>query len=636
MRFPNFLPYAAALALAAGASLGAAFFSVRTIESSTLKAVDFALEENGHSWAGVDVDGLQVRLFGTAPSEATRFRALSVAGGIVDAARVIDNMAVEDPKAIQPPTFLVEMLRNDDGISLIGLLPAAADRAAIIERATKAAGNLPVTDLLESADYPVPEGWDDALEFGIEALITLPRSKISVAADRVEVTAISDSASQKRQLETALARKRPRDLTTSIAISAPRPVITPFTLRFLIDPEEGARFDACSAGSNEGRTAILAAASAAGLQGKAECTVGLGMPTKKWPDAVAEGIKALADLGGGSITFSDADVTLVALDTTPQSTFDRVVGELETALPEVFSLHSVLPEPIAIDGTGEGDGPPEFVITRSPEGQIQLRGRVMDERARVATESFARARFGSTSVYGAMRLDEDLPNGWAVRVLAAIEVLSFLNNGAVVAQPDFVSVRGTTGEVDAKAEIARILSEKLGEAENFEINVTYERKLDPLLNIPTPKECVAKINDILNATKINFAPGKAEINAEASDILDRIAVQMKECEDTQMEIGGHTDSQGRTEMNAQLSQARADAVLNALLARRVLTKGLTARGYGESQPIADNGSEEGRELNRRIEFKLISDVEDEAEEVLDETSSEEPADQTSETDTANE
>ena len=54
-----------------------------------------------------------------------------------------------------------------------------------------------------------------------------------------------------------------------------------------------------------------------------------------------------------------------------------------------------------------------------------------------------------------------------------------------------------------------------------------------------------------------------------------------------------------------LSQSRADAVLNALLARRVLTTNLTARGYGESEPIADNGTEEGREANRRIEFKLL-------------------------------
>jgi OOP family OmpA-OmpF porin len=72
-----------------------------------------------------------------------------------------------------------------------------------------------------------------------------------------------------------------------------------------------------------------------------------------------------------------------------------------------------------------------------------------------------------------------------------------------------------------------------------------------------------------------------------------------------MEIGGHTDSQGRETMNQQLSQARARSVLEALRARRVLTSNITAKGYGESQPIADNDTDSGREENRRIEFKLI-------------------------------
>ena len=61
-------------------------------------------------------------------------------------------------------------------------------------------------------------------------------------------------------------------------------------------------------------------------------------------------------------------------------------------------------------------------------------------------------------------------------------------------------------------------------------------------------------------------------------------------------------------MNLRLSQARADAVLNGLLARRVLTSNLTAQGYGETRPIAPNDTEEGRETNRRIEFLLASDV----------------------------
>jgi OOP family OmpA-OmpF porin len=58
-------------------------------------------------------------------------------------------------------------------------------------------------------------------------------------------------------------------------------------------------------------------------------------------------------------------------------------------------------------------------------------------------------------------------------------------------------------------------------------------------------------------------------------------------------------------MNQELSQSRADSVLNELRARRVLTGSFTAKGYGETRPIQDNDTEAGREANRRIEFRLI-------------------------------
>ena len=106
-------------------------------------------------------------------------------------------------------------------------------------------------------------------------------------------------------------------------------------------------------------------------------------------------------------------------------------------------------------------------------------------------------------------------------------------------------------------------------------------------------------------SKITFAPGSANIEASARDTVDAIAAIMKDCSDVRMEIAGYTDSQGREEMNLSLSQNRAQAVLNALLTRRILTTNLTAQGYGEVDPIADNGSEAGREANRRIEFRLL-------------------------------
>ena len=97
------------------------------------------------------------------------------------------------------------------------------------------------------------------------------------------------------------------------------------------------------------------------------------------------------------------------------------------------------------------------------------------------------------------------------------------------------------------------------------------------------------------------------VDLAGHELLDNLATIFRSCGAIQLEIAGHTDSQGREEMNQKLSQSRAQAVLVELQRRRILTSSFVATGYGESQPIASNETEEGRETNRRIEFKLINE-----------------------------
>ncbi|MBL8658919.1 MAG: OmpA family protein, partial [Rhodospirillales bacterium] len=73
---------------------------------------------------------------------------------------------------------------------------------------------------------------------------------------------------------------------------------------------------------------------------------------------------------------------------------------------------------------------------------------------------------------------------------------------------------------------------------------------------------------------------------------------------THIEIGGHTDSTGDPEKNLALSQARADAVRQALIDHGVAPEMLSAKGYGGTQPIASNDTAQGRERNRRIAFSV--------------------------------
>ncbi len=619
MRLSSVLIPVAAFVAAAFLSIVAAVLSADLIEDASQSGVQSELAREGLTWADVHAEGLQVFLTGIAPTEAERFKAISAAGRVVDAARVIDNMQIEATAGIAPPRFSVEILRNEAGIQLIGLIPESSDRDRLLRDLRRLDGKPEVTDFLETASYEMPDGWQTALGYAVSALEELPRSKISVETGRVSVTAMSDSPEDRREIEQRLRRMAPPTLDLVLAISAPRPVITPFTLRFIADAG-GARFDACSADSAEARDRILAAAKSAGLQTKATCTIGLGVPTPRWADAVEIALDGIDRLGGGSVTFSDADITLVALMGTDQDLFDRVVGEIDAALPEVFALHATLPTPVE-----EAAEAPEFTATLSPEGLLQMRGRLPNELTRTMTESYAASRFGSGGIHMAARLDETLPATWSLRVMAGLDALSHVNNGVLTVTSEEVSVTGYTGDPRANDEISRLLADKLDKTDHFAIDVTYLEKLDPIAQLPTPEECVTKVKAVLDAQQITFEPGSGTLDAEAEPVIDEIAEILRACEEIslKLEIQGHTDSQGREEMNQALSQTRAQSVLNALHDRRILTSGFTAVGYGETTPIADNDTEEGREANRRIEFVLIRPA--------DET---EAADGETETDTA--
>ncbi len=598
----SFIPHILAILFAGAGCFGIALWAKDKIEAATLSDISLALSSQGHDWAEATADGLQITLTGIAPDEATRFSALSAVGSVVDASRILDQMGVEAAAQISVPDFSVEVLNNEDGISLIGIVPLESSPETIIERARQISQNAQVTDLLESADFAPPPGWERALAFGLNTLEALPRSKVSISANRVAVKAVAEDPEDKARIERTLRRDAPSGVRLDLNITSPLPVITPFTLRFLID-DRGPRFDACAADTPEARSAILAAAAAAGVPNPDRCPLGLGAPSASWSEAAVAGIDALAAIGQGTLTLSNADMTLVAAEGTPEGVFDRHIGALESNLPDVFSLRAVRLE--AAEEADTAETVPEFVATRSPEGLVQLRGRVGSELTQQAVETFAAAQFGAGNIRPATRIAEDLPAGWPARVLASLESLALLHNGAAIVTPDTVEITGRTGLEYAQSEITRILSSKLEDGATFALDIAYSEDLDPLASLPSAAECIELIETAAATKKITFAPSSTDIEEDALPTIDAIAEIIRDCQSVKIEIGGHTDSQGREIMNQQLSQARADAVLNAIMARRVLVSNLTAVGYGETKPIADNDTEEGREANRRIEFKLI-------------------------------
>jgi outer membrane protein OmpA-like peptidoglycan-associated protein len=103
---------------------------------------------------------------------------------------------------------------------------------------------------------------------------------------------------------------------------------------------------------------------------------------------------------------------------------------------------------------------------------------------------------------------------------------------------------------------------------------------------------------------IQFESGKDVIKKSSYTILDKVVKVMKENPSYNLEINGHTDSQGAAAMNLELSQKRADAVKAYLAKKGVDASKLVAKGFGQTVPVADNATAAGRAKNRRVEFKV--------------------------------
>lgn len=111
---------------------------------------------------------------------------------------------------------------------------------------------------------------------------------------------------------------------------------------------------------------------------------------------------------------------------------------------------------------------------------------------------------------------------------------------------------------------------------------------------------------------VNFATASADVEINAQAILENVASEMKAYPQISVMVTGHTDAQGSDRYNQDLSERRAAAVREFLVQAGIDPSRVSSSGYGESQPIADNDTEEGRELNRRVELTVTQGAEAQA------------------------
>jgi OmpA-OmpF porin, OOP family len=144
---------------------------------------------------------------------------------------------------------------------------------------------------------------------------------------------------------------------------------------------------------------------------------------------------------------------------------------------------------------------------------------------------------------------------------------------------------------------------------NYKENVEYNKlKVDSTkdlesisvkIKIEPPKTFV--LDNVL------FDTGKASLKGSSFKALNNLVELMKMKSGMIIEIGGHTDNTGKHDINLKLSQSRANTVRNYLIKKGITPNRVKAKGYGDTQPVAPNDTEEGRKQNRRTEVNIIKE-----------------------------
>lgn len=233
------------------------------------------------------------------------------------------------------------------------------------------------------------------------------------------------------------------------------------------------------------------------------------------------------------------------------------------------------------------------------DDKVTLTGNVPTEEARTAAVDAATATYGDGNVTDQLTVDGDAvagPSGDVVaKVLAALKGAGS-GWSAAFDGPDALTLTGEVASDDIKAAI--LTAAKTA----FAPGTVTDQMTVAAGGGDTADDTVDAINKEIQLRGVTFVTGSANLTPASRTTLDKVASLLTQAEAVKAEVQGHTDNQGNAAANLALSNARARAVVAYLVGKGIAAGRLTAKGYGQTTPVATNATEAGRAKNRRVVF----------------------------------
>ena len=338
--------------------------------------------------------------------------------------------------------------------------------------------------------------------------------------------------------------------------------------------------------ASKGRLLEAARAGLGGTEVADQMNLSRGAPPR-FENAALLLLDQIAKLKDGKVTISDNKVSLAGM-ARDLGGREAIAAALKN-LPEGFSV-----------AANEIKAPPYiFQAYKDPVAStVTLTGYVPDNNVHAAVTAAAGRKFFSEKVVDNLKASVGAPSGFAGAVGPALGALSRLSTGTLVVSDREVKLSGDALYDAAGAQIRAGLGKDFPQGWQFKAEISVKPAAAPV----DATVCQQLFSDLLAKGKIRFDSGRATIDPDSAGLLDRLIETALRCPTANIEIAGHTDTAGEDASNQSLSEKRAQAVADYLVKAGLPAGRFTAIGYGSTQPVADNDTDEGKAQNRRIEF----------------------------------
>jgi OOP family OmpA-OmpF porin len=327
-------------------------------------------------------------------------------------------------------------------------------------------------------------------------------------------------------------------------------------------------------------------ASLAGVEVVDQMNLSRGAPPR-FDNAALLLIDQIGKLKDGKIVISDGNVSL--------SGMARDLGGREAIAAALKNL----PEGFSVAANDIKAPPYIFQAYKDPVAvTLTLSGYVPDNNVHAAIAAAAGRKFFGEKVVDNLKASVGAPSGFANAVAPALGALSRLSTGTLVVSDREVKLSGDAFYDAAAVQIRSGLGKDFPKDWQFKADVSVKPAAAPV----DATVCQQLFSGLLAKGKIQFESGRATIDPDSAGLLDRLTETALRCPTANIEIAGHTDADGEDSFNQALSEKRAQAVMDYLVKAGLPANRFTPTGYGSTQPVASNDTDEGKAQNRRIDF----------------------------------